>query len=68
MKRRKRRMDEYEKLVNELVLDVQKTCNYGEDISWVVKMRIDELNTDDLLKVLRGIAAKIIERDVRHSI
>ena len=60
--------EKYEELVNELKKEVEINVRYGGDISWAINLMVEELDKDELLEILRSVAAKFIEREIRGSI
>ena len=60
--------DKYEKLIRELKEEAEMSVRYGGDISWTIQSKIEELSKDDLLEILKSIAAKFIEKEIENSI
>lgn len=58
----------YGELVKDLKREIEINVRYGGDIYFPIKLRIEQLNEDDLLEVLRTIAAKFIEKEIEDSI
>ena len=60
--------EKYERLIRELTEESHVCVNCGGDISWTIKFAINELSKEDFLEVLKGVAAKFIEREIKGSV